>query len=110
MGGQAKHTEEFERRAVELFANRGRRSVDDIAAQLGVSSSRLYVWRAKYAGRPDDEDVAPEYEEYEEPSERTGYSRESNDPQLASLRGERDRLKVEAAALRKTIVLLGRRD
>jgi len=102
------NSEEFERRAASAFWNRGRRSVQAVALELGVSKSRLYYWSHKYGISS-----APE-----EPS-RTGYTPAARAPsngveargsesERGALIRERDQLLEEVRALRKTIVLLGR--
>src|SRR4051812_49132456 len=95
MPGRApNHSEAFERRAVAMFENRGLRSAREIAAELGVSASRIYFWRAKYA------------EETDAPLSAAPKDNENENARYALLR-ERDQLKMETAALRQTIVLLG---
>jgi len=43
-----KYSDEFKREAVRLMENRGARSVDQVADDVGVSTSQLYAWRSKY--------------------------------------------------------------
>jgi len=43
-----KYSDEFKREAVRLMENRGGRSVDQVADDVGVSTSQLYAWRNKY--------------------------------------------------------------
>jgi len=86
---------------------RGTREVRDIAEELGASTSALHVWATLYRD---------EGETQEEPS-RTGYTpwterrgtKDRGSDEIEALTRERDRLRFEAVALRKTIVLLGRR-
>jgi len=102
MGGFRRHTEEFERRAVAALLSRGTQPVRDLARSLGVTQATLYRWKLEYADRE------PEPDRYEEPS-HTGYMpSERGDPGLLALQRERDQLKAEVTALRRTIVLLGR--
>lgn len=96
-------TEAFKRRAAHIMNTRGNRHVREIAHELGASESALHVWAALYRG-----EAAPPAED--EPS-RTGYapaSRERESDEIERLTWERDRLRIEAGALRKAIVLLGR--
>jgi transposase-like protein len=46
MAERKKYTAEFKANALELLANRGEKSIEDIAKDLGVGSGRLYRWRA----------------------------------------------------------------
>ena len=66
MGERKHYTEEFKKDAVRLMAARGTRTVEDIAAELGIHTSLLYRWNRQYgselSGRPaasehDREDV-----------------------------------------------------
>lgn len=43
-----KYSDEFKREAVRLMENRGSRSIDQVADDVGVSTSQLYAWREKY--------------------------------------------------------------
>jgi transposase len=43
-----RYTEAFRKDAVRLLQNRGSRTVEDIAASIGVSQSMLYRWREVY--------------------------------------------------------------
>jgi len=43
-----KHSDDFKREAVRMMETRGERSVDQVADDLGVVTSQLYAWRAKY--------------------------------------------------------------
>lgn len=41
------YTEDFRKRAVEAYRNRGKTTVSDLAKQLGVSDADLYRWATK---------------------------------------------------------------
>jgi len=47
------HNEEFKHEAVRLFMERAERTVNEVAAQLGVSQSMLYRWKAQCHGRAE---------------------------------------------------------
>lgn len=52
------YDEQFRRRAVDLTLQ-GTRSVRQVAEELGMSASKLYDWRRKYAPRPGGDTGAP---------------------------------------------------
>jgi transposase len=43
-----KYDEEFQKDAVRLVCHRGTRTVDEIARELGVTTSMLHRWRQRY--------------------------------------------------------------
>ena len=43
-----KYTLEFKREAVRMMLSRGERTVEDVAKSLGIATSLLDKWRAKY--------------------------------------------------------------
>jgi transposase len=53
-----RYDEQFRRRAVDLTLQ-GTRSVRQVAEELGMSASKLYDWRRKYAPRPGADTGAP---------------------------------------------------
>lgn len=114
------HTPQFKHLAVKKLLARGKRSVHAVLAELGVHRSQLYDWKNKGFGlgpqvetppkgrRPGIPDVVQR--DVDPPNERTGYATPPRETaELSQLRQRRDQLKEEAAALRKTIVLLDRR-
>lgn len=92
--GTFKHPEEFRRRAVEALANRNGRTLEDLEREFKVKKSAIYKWREQF-------------ETGATPQPRKAIVTSWTAPGLAELQAERDRLKYEAEALRKTIVLLG---
>jgi|SRR5690606_10541604 len=48
MAKRQKYSEEFKREAVGLMENRGTRSVDRVADDIGVATSQLYAWRSQF--------------------------------------------------------------
>ena len=56
MGKRKQYTEEFKKDAVRLMLGRGTRTVEDVAAGLGIHTSLLYRWHQQYGsevtGRP----------------------------------------------------------
>lgn len=108
-GRGREYPEDFRRRAVQALRDRGSQTTQEVATSLGVPRSAIYKWQAEFGmvpqrGAPRSNVVSNE----DVPNERTGYSTRKEDTELEQLREQRDRLAVEAAALRKTIVLLGR--
>ena len=47
------YTEEFKKDAVRLMQGRGTRSIEDVAAGIGVGQSMLYRWYQRYAEQLD---------------------------------------------------------
>lgn len=43
------HGERYKIQAAQLLASRGEKTAKEIANQLGVTTSQLYVWRKRYA-------------------------------------------------------------
>ena len=80
-----KYNDEFKREAVRLMENRGTKSVDAVADDLGVSTSQLYAWRGKFGAAG--------------PGESKGL-------QAEELRGEVQRLKRELERVSKERELL----
>jgi len=56
MAKRKQYTEEFKKDAVRLMLARGTRTVDEVAAGIGVSQSMLYRWHQRFSmeltGRP----------------------------------------------------------
>ncbi len=50
MAKYRKYTLEFKREAVRMMLSRGERTVEDVAKSIGIATSLLDKWRAKYAG------------------------------------------------------------
>jgi transposase len=50
MARRKQYTEEFKKDAVRLMLARGTRTVEEIAAELGVNASMLHRWHARYGG------------------------------------------------------------
>ena len=92
MADRRRHPEEFKREAVRLMAERGDKTVEEVAADLGVSSGQLYKWRSQY-----------------EPSK--GQVKHDVDTLLAEnkrLKRELDRSKQERDILKKSVALFVR--
>jgi len=53
------YDEDYKRRAVELTLQ-GKRTVRQVAKELGVTESLLYDWRHRFAPRPGADTGAPE--------------------------------------------------
>lgn len=81
-----KYTEEFKRDAVRLMRNRGKRTVAQIADDLGVGDSLLYRW----AGKLGKESTAKRNEQGEDIEQ-----------EVRRLRKDNERLRVERAILKK---------
>lgn len=43
-----KYDEEFQKDAVRLVCHRGTRTIDEIARELGITTSMLHRWRQRY--------------------------------------------------------------
>jgi transposase len=80
------YTEEFKRDAVRLMRNRGKRTVAQIADDLGVGESLLYRW----AGKLSKESTAKRNEQGE-----------TLEQEVRHLRKDNERLRVERAILKK---------
>jgi transposase len=50
MAKYRKYTLEFKREAVRMMLSRGERTVEDVAKSIGIATSLLDKWRAKYGG------------------------------------------------------------
>jgi len=87
MSSHKQYTEEFKGDAVRLMETRGKRSVADVAAGLGVAESQLYSWRNKFGAR-----VRKNQDGETLDAENQRLSREN-----AQLRRERDVLKKSIA-------------
>lgn len=81
-----KYNDEFKREAVRLMENRGTKSVDAVADDLGVATSQLYEWRRKFGDN--------------------GSARSSSAEQTEDLRAENLRLKRELERVSKERELL----
>ncbi len=60
-----KYDDNFRREAIRLLETRGDRTVEDVAASLGVSNSMLYRWKEKFGseatgGEAEDTGTAAE--------------------------------------------------
>ncbi len=60
MGKRKQYSEKFKKDAVRLVQSRGTRTVDEVAAGLGVSSSMLHRWQKRYSASADDTPSAQE--------------------------------------------------
>ena len=87
-----KHSNEFKRDAVALMENRGDRTIDQVADDLGVSASQLYAWRSR-VGRPRKRPTAGK------PSAST----EELEAEVQRLKKELDRVGKERELLKKSI-------
>jgi len=56
MGNRKQYTDEFKKDAVRLMLSRGTRTVEDVAAGIGVNASLLHRWHKRFGseanGRP----------------------------------------------------------
>ena len=86
-----RYTREFKEEALRVFANRGERTVAEVAKGLGVSESMLYAWKGRGAN------VSPA-------SDRG----ETAEQELARLRRENQDLKKERDVLVKSIAVFVR--
>ena len=86
MAKRQKYNDDFKREAVRLMENRGSKSVDAVADDLGIATSQLYTWRSKFGD--------------------TGSAKGSNDTQAEELRAENLRLKRELERVSKERELL----
>lgn len=90
-----KHTEEFKRDAVRLMRNRGDRTVDQVADDLGVSGNQLHRWAAQY----EQQAVA-----------KRNDKGETLEDENRRLRKEVERLKMEKAILKKAAAFFAKED
>jgi transposase len=81
-----KYTEEFKRDAVRLMKNRGKRTVAQIADDLGVTDGMLYKWAEKFD---------------QQPSVKKNDQGETLEQENRRLRREVEQLRVERAILKK---------
>ena len=65
MGKRKHHTEEFKKDAVRLMQARGSRTVDEVAAGLGLNPGVLYRWQRRYGSEVSGRPVASEQEREE---------------------------------------------
>lgn len=86
------YDETYKRHAVELTLQ-GRRSIGEVARELGVAESILYDWRRRYAPRPGAPTGAPQ-------------SLEEATREIARLRGEVVRLQEREIVLKKSLGIL----
>ena len=52
-----KYDDSFRREAIRLLESRGDRTVEDVAASLGVSVSMLYRWKGKFGSDATGDEV-----------------------------------------------------
>lgn len=62
MGKRKKYTEEFKKDAVRLMLARGTRTVEAVAAGIGVNTGVLYGWHRRYGSEVSGGPVATEQE------------------------------------------------
>lgn len=91
MAPKKQHTEEFKRDAVKLMETRGRRTVADVAAGLGVAESQLHDWRQKFGA-----------------AVRTNASGETLEAEVARLSRENAQLRRERDVFKKSIAVFVR--
>jgi transposase len=88
MAKQRRHSEEFKREAVKLVTDQGY-SIAEAARSLGLDSSLLRSWKLKYASQQNG---VPKM-------------RETEQEELARLREENRRLRMERDILKKATAL-----
>ena len=84
--------EDYKRHAVELTLQ-GKRSVRQVADELGVNETMLYDWRRKYAARPGAKVGVPQ-------------TPEEKDQEIARLRGELVLMQEREIILKKSLGIL----
>lgn len=107
---------EKKRQVLEAYLGPGRRTALEICAEFGVGKSAFYKWLAEYNATQGSHPKQQPSPEPRVPIQRASYAAErpeqprghTDSREIAALRQERDKLKTEAAALRKTVVLLGK--
>lgn len=62
MGKRKKYTEVFKKDAVRLMLARGARTVESVAAGLGVNTGVLYRWHRRYGSEVSGRPMASEQE------------------------------------------------
>ena len=90
-----RHSDEFKRDAVRMMRNRGERTVEQVADDLGIKGSQLYRWAAKY----EQEAVAKRNEKGE-----------TLEDENRRLRKENERLRMEKAILKKAAAFFAKDD
>ena len=88
-----KYTDEFKRDAVRLMRNRGKRTVAQIADDLGVTDSILYRWADKLG----KESTAKRNEQWE-----------SLEQENSRLRKENEQPRIERTILKKAAALFAK--
>ena len=95
MGQERRHfTDEFKRESVALLASSGR-SLGQIAGELGISPSMLRNWRNRSDGRGAGTALHP----------NTSTSSPDPSAEIARLRRENDRLRMERDILKKAVAI-----
>jgi transposase len=92
MAKASKYTDEFKRAAVGLLENRGSRTVEQVADDVGVTKGQLYTWRSQLSGS----------------SKKKGFSRNERsasdlEAEVLRLKKELDRVSKERELLKKSI-------
>lgn len=85
-----RYSDDFKREAVRLMEDRGERSIEQVADDLGIATSQLYAWRSKYGkGGSPAKPEAPATDELQ--------------TEIARLKRELERVTKERELLKKSI-------
>lgn len=87
-----KYTQEFKLRAVKMLENRGEKTIEEIAGELGISENMLYEWRKQHKNTADAVFL-------------------KKDPllnELERLRKENEDLKLDKEILKKALAIFSR--
>jgi len=98
MAKRQKYSEEFKREAVALMENRGARSVEQVADDVGVATSQLYAWRSQF-GKQKPAGKKPD-----------GGSSEELRTENIRLKKELERVTKERELLKKSIAFFVKED
>lgn len=104
MAGTSTYTEEFAKKAAHAFRNRGGKTIDEVADELGVHKSQLYRWADKYLGPINPSRPANPTPNRSRPPP---VARE-DEQEVARLQRENDQLREEREVLKRTIVVFAK--
>lgn len=94
MAKRKQYSEEFKKDAVRLFLARGTRTAADIAASIGVTTSMLHRWHARYGAHVNGQAVDAQREREDIEALRR---------QVRQLKQENELLKKAAALFAKEV-------